>query len=94
MRTLGRRVIHLDPPRAFAAEAVGASLLYVAAMAFHAPISTTQTITGSILGVGATKRASAVRWGVGVNIGWAWLLTLPAAAAMAAIIHVILAFLA
>lgn len=94
MRTLGRRVIHLDPPRAFAAEAVGASLLYVAAMAFHAPISTTQTITGSILGVGATKRASAVRWGVGVNIGWAWVLTLPAAGLMAAIIHLLLGFLA
>lgn len=94
MRTLGRRVIHLDPPRAFAAEAVGASLLYVAAMAFHAPISTTQTITGSILGVGATKRLSAVRWGVGVNIGWAWILTLPAAAAMAAIVHRLLMFLA
>jgi PiT family inorganic phosphate transporter len=90
MRTLGRRVIHLDPPRAFSAEAVSSGLLYVAAMAFHAPISTTQTVTGSILGVGATKRASAVRWGVGVNIAWAWVLTLPAAAVMAALFHFVL----
>jgi PiT family inorganic phosphate transporter len=90
MRTLGRRIIHLDPARGFAAETVAASVLYVTAFAFHAPISTTQTITGSILGVGATKRASAVRWGIGVNIAWAWVLTLPAAALMAAAIHLVL----
>ena len=56
MRTLGRRIIHLDPPRGFAAETVAASVLYTTAYVFEAPISTTQTITGSIMGVGATKR--------------------------------------
>ena len=93
MRTLGRRIIHLDPARGFAAESVSALVLYITAFVFKAPISTTQTITGSVLGVGATKRASAVRWGVGVNIAWAWVLTLPAAAAMAALAHLLLKFL-
>ena len=64
MRTLGRRIIDLDPPRGFAAETTAASILYVTAYVFHAPISTTQTITSSIMGVGATKSLSAVRWGV------------------------------
>jgi PiT family inorganic phosphate transporter len=85
MRTLGRRIIHLDPPRGFAAETVAAGVLYTTAFVFHAPISTTQTITGSILGVGATKRLSAVRWGVAGNILWAWVLTIPMAALVAAI---------
>jgi PiT family inorganic phosphate transporter len=84
MRTLGRRIIHLDPARGFAAESVAASLLFITAFVFKAPISTTQTITGSIMGVGATKRLSAVRWGVGVNIAWAWVLTLPMSALIAA----------
>lgn len=90
IRTMGTRIIHVDPTRGFAAESVAAGVLYTTAMVFHAPISTTQTITGAILGVGATKRASAVRWGVGVNIAWAWVLTLPAAALMAALAHLIL----
>ena len=62
MRTLGRRIIDLDPPRGLAAEATASAVLYTAAFAFAAPISTTQTITASILGVGATKRLTAVRW--------------------------------
>ncbi len=94
IRTLGRRIIHLDPARGFAAESAASAVLYTTAFVFSAPISTTQTITGAILGVGATKRASAVRWGVGVNIAWAWVLTLPAAALMAAIAHVLLSPLA
>jgi PiT family inorganic phosphate transporter len=84
MRTLGRRIIHLDPPRGFAAETVAASVLYVTAYAFEAPISTTQTITSSIIGVGATKRFNAVRWGVAGNIAVAWVLTFPAAGLSAA----------
>jgi inorganic phosphate transporter, PiT family len=80
MRTLGRRIIDLDPPRGLAAEASGLAVLYTAAFAFAAPISTTQTITASILGVGATKRLTAVRWGVAGNIAFAWLATLPMAA--------------
>jgi hypothetical protein len=65
MRTLGRRIIDLDPPRGFAAEATASAVLYTTAFAFAAPISTTQTITSSILGVGATKRLSAVAVGRG-----------------------------
>ena len=85
MRTLGRRIIDLDPPRGFAAETVAASVLYTTAFAFSAPISTTQTITSSVLGVGATKRRSAVRWGVAGNILVAWVLTIPAAGGIAAL---------
>jgi inorganic phosphate transporter, PiT family len=85
MRTLGRRIIDLDPPRGFAAEATASAVLYTTAFVFAAPISTTQTITSSILGVGATKRLSAVRWGVAGNIVFAWVLTIPMAALAAAL---------
>jgi PiT family inorganic phosphate transporter len=87
MRTLGRRIIDLDPPRGFAAEATASALLYTTAFVFAAPISTTQTITASILGVGATKRLSAVRWGVAGNIAIAWVLTIPMAALAAALAY-------
>ncbi|MFC4063284.1 anion permease, partial [Planomonospora corallina] len=80
MRTLGRKIIALDPPQGFAAESAASTVLYVAAMGFGAPISTTHTITTAIMGVGATKRLSAVRWGVAGNIVTAWILTIPAAA--------------
>ncbi len=83
MRTLGRRIIHLDPARGFAAETVGASVLYTTAFIFHAPISTTHVITSSIMGAGATKRFSAVRWGVARSILTAWILTFPAAGLVA-----------
>jgi inorganic phosphate transporter, PiT family len=85
MRTLGRRIIDLDPPRGFAAEATASAVLYTTAFAFAAPISTTQTITSSILGVGATKRLSAVRWTVAGNVVVAWVLTIPMAALVAAL---------
>jgi PiT family inorganic phosphate transporter len=85
MRTLGRRIIHLDPPRGFAAETATATVLYTAAFAFKVPISTTHTITSAVMGVGATKRLSAVRWGVATNILTAWVLTMPAAALVAAV---------
>jgi PiT family inorganic phosphate transporter len=84
MRTLGRRVIKLDPPRGFAAESVASGVLYTTAFAFQAPVSTTHTITSAIMGVGATKRVSAVRWGVAGNILTAWVLTIPMAATAAA----------
>jgi inorganic phosphate transporter, PiT family len=84
MRTLGRRIIDLDPPRGFAAEVSASALLFVTAFAFAAPISTTQTITASILGVGTTRRLSAVRWTVAGDIAVAWVLTIPAAAVVAA----------
>jgi inorganic phosphate transporter, PiT family len=84
MRTLGRRIIELDPARGFVAESVSALVLYVNAFVLHAPVSTTHTITSAIMGVGATRRLSAVRWGVAKNIAVAWVLTIPAAAAVAA----------
>ena len=87
MRTLGRRIIHLDPPRGFAAESVAASVLYTTSYVFEAPISTTHTITSAVMGVGATKRLSAVRWGVAKSILTAWVLTFPAAALAAAICY-------
>ena len=83
MRTLGRRVIELDPPRGFAAETTAAGVLYTTAFVFEAPVSTTHTITSAIVGVGATKRLSAVRWGVAQRIAFAWVLTIPMAAAVA-----------
>jgi PiT family inorganic phosphate transporter len=85
MRTLGRRIIHLDPPQGFAAESVAASVLYTTAYVYEAPISTTHTITSAVMGVGATKRLSAVRWGVARTILAAWVLTFPAAASVAAL---------
>ncbi len=90
MRTLGRKVIELDPARGFVAESVAASVLYTTAFVFHAPISTTHTITSAIMGVGATKRLSAVRWGVARSIATAWVLTIPAAAAVAALVYLVL----
>ena len=85
MRTIGRRIVALDPARAFVAESVSTSVLYLSAFVFHAPISTTQTVSASIMGVGSTKRFSAVRWGVAGNIVIAWFLTLPAAALVSAV---------
>ncbi|AEG43173.1 inorganic phosphate transporter [Isoptericola variabilis] len=85
MRTLGRRIIELDPARGFVAESVSAMVLYVNAFVLHAPVSTTHTITSAIMGVGATRRLSAVRWGVAGNILTAWVLTIPAAATVAAL---------
>jgi PiT family inorganic phosphate transporter len=91
MRTLGRRIIDLDPPRGFAAEVTASAVLYTTAFVFAAPISTTQTITSAILGVGATRRLTAVRWGVAGNIAVAWVLTIPAAALSAAAAYGLLA---
>jgi PiT family inorganic phosphate transporter len=87
MRTLGRRIVDLDPPRGFAAEATAASILYTTAFVFHAPISTTHSITSAVMGVGATRRFSAVRWGVAGNIVTAWVVTMPMAALVAAVAY-------
>jgi PiT family inorganic phosphate transporter len=88
IRTLGRRIIHLGPPEGFAAETVASSVLYFTALN-GAPISTTQTITSAILGVGATKKLSAVRWGVAGNIITAWVLTFPGAGAIACLVYLV-----
>jgi inorganic phosphate transporter, PiT family len=85
MRTLGRRIIELDPPQGFAAETTASSVMYAASYLFHAPISTTHVTTSAIMGVGATKRVSAVRWGVAKNIVMGWFVTMPAAAGVAAL---------
>ena len=93
MRTLGRRIIELDPPHGFAAESTASSVLFVAAIGYGVPISTTHTITSAIMGVGATKRLSAVRWGVAGNIVTAWIFTMPGAALVAAAACVVSNFL-
>jgi PiT family inorganic phosphate transporter len=89
IHTLGSRVIKLDPIHGFAAETSAATVIQAASF-MGVPVSTTHTITTAIMGVGATKRVSAVRWGVAGNIVTAWVLTLPAAALIAAAAHVLL----
>jgi phosphate/sulfate permease len=84
MRTLGRRVFKLDNASGFAAQSVASAVLLTTAYAYAAPISTTHVITSSVMGVGATRKLSAVRWGVAGNILLAWVFTLPAAGLMAA----------
>lgn len=85
MKTLGQHITEIDPARGFVSELIGASVLYTTAFLWHAPVSTTHVITAGVMGVGATRRKSAVRWGVAGNIVTAWFLTLPAAAIMAMI---------
>ena len=88
--TMGRRITKLRPVGGFAAETAGA-LAILGATSLGIPVSTTHTITGSIVGVGATTRLSAVRWGLARRIVWAWIVTIPAAGIMAAIAYWILA---
>jgi PiT family inorganic phosphate transporter len=83
MRTLGRRIFPLTPPHGFVAEVTGSIVLYLTAFVFAAPVSTTHVITSAIMGVGTTRRTSAVRWVVAENIVTGWLLTLPASAVVA-----------
>ena len=89
VHTMGSRVTRLRPVGGFAAETGGAAAILLATR-LGIPVSTTHTITGSIVGVGATQRASAVRWGIAGRIVWAWILTIPAAALMAALSWVVL----
>ncbi len=84
VRTMGQKITKLKPVGGFCAETGGAITLFLATM-LGIPVSTTHTITGAIVGVGSTQRASAVRWGVAGNIVWAWVLTIPASAFVAAI---------
>jgi inorganic phosphate transporter, PiT family len=90
VRTLGMKIVKLEPVHGFAAETSAATVLLFTAH-FGLPVSTTHTITSSILGVGASKRLSAVRWGVTAKILSAWIFTLPGAALLAAGIYVLLA---
>jgi inorganic phosphate transporter, PiT family len=86
VRTMGQRITKLKPVGGFCAETGGAMVLFLAT-ALGIPVSTTHTITGAIVGVGSVQRASAVRWGVAADIVWAWVLTIPAAAFVAAVAY-------
>jgi len=86
VHTMGSKITRLTPHQGFCAETGGAFMLF-GATAFGIPVSTTHTITGAIMGVGAARRASAVRWGVAGNIVVAWFLTIPAAALVAALFY-------
>jgi PiT family inorganic phosphate transporter len=88
VKTLGQRITALKPVGGFSAETAAACSLYLATF-LGIPVSTTHTITGAIVGVGATRRLSAVRWGVAGRIVWAWVLTIPAAATVAAVTYAI-----
>ncbi|MEO7954127.1 MAG: inorganic phosphate transporter [Polaromonas sp.] len=86
VKTMGQKITKLKPVGGFCAETGGALTLFLAT-ALGIPVSTTHTITGAIVGVGATQRASAVRWGVAGTIVWAWIFTIPAAAFVAAVAY-------
>ncbi|MDN5926680.1 MAG: inorganic phosphate transporter [Hyphomicrobiales bacterium] len=93
VHTMGSKITRLNPMQGFCAEAGGAITLFLATW-LGIPVSTTHTITGAIIGVGAARRVSAVRWGIAGNIVIAWIVTLPATAAIAALCHtaIVLAF--
>ncbi len=89
IKTMGTRITKVTPFEGVAAESAGALTLFITEM-LKIPVSTTHTITGAIIGVGATKRLSAVRWGVTINLIWAWILTIPVSAILAAVVYYIL----
>ena len=86
MRTLGQRVFQMDPPAGFAAQATSGAVIYISTK-YGYPLSTTHVVSGAVMGAGATRRLSAVRWGVAGNIAVAWLLTIPMAALVAAALY-------
>lgn len=88
VKTMGTKITKVTPLEGVAAETAGAFTLFFTGQ-MGIPVSTTHTITGSIMGVGATKRLSAVRWGVTVNLLWAWILTIPVSAILASIVYLI-----
>ena len=88
VKTMGMRITKLKPVSGFSASASGAITLFIAT-GLGVPVSTTHTITGAIVGVGSVQRASAVRWGVAGTIVWAWILTIPASAFVAAVAYAI-----
>jgi inorganic phosphate transporter, PiT family len=91
VKTMGSRITKVTPLEGVSAETAGAATLYITEH-LGIPVSTTHTITGAIVGVGATKRLSAVRWGVTINLLWAWILTIPVSALLAALVYYILKF--
>ena len=90
MKTMGHKIIKLKPINGFAAESAGAIVIMVATHRFGAPVSTTHVISASIMGVGASKRVSAVRWGLAGNIALAWVLTIPIAALVSGLLYIVL----
>ena len=91
VKTMGTKITKVTPLEGVCAETAGATTLFLTEQ-MGIPVSTTHTITGAIIGVGATKRLSAVRWGVTVNLLWAWILTIPVSATLAAITYFIVQF--
>ncbi|MGF2411141.1 MAG: inorganic phosphate transporter [Ferruginibacter sp.] len=91
IKTMGTKITKVTPLEGVAAETAGAFTLFFTGQ-MGIPVSTTHTITGSIIGVGATKRLSAVRWGVTVNLLWAWVLTIPVSGLLAAVVYYIMSF--
>ena len=91
VKTMGSKITKVTPFEGVAAETAGAVTLFLTEH-FKIPVSTTHTITGSIIGVGLSKRVSAVRWGITINLLWAWVLTIPVSAALAALIYYIISF--
>jgi PiT family inorganic phosphate transporter len=89
VKTMGQKITKLRPVGGFSAETGGAITLFTAS-SLGIPVSTTHTITGSIVGVGATNRVSAVRWGIARRIVWAWLVTIPASAIMSGLAYLVL----
>src|SRR5207248_1300495 len=89
VKTMGTKIVKLQPVGGFCAETAGAITLFGATY-FGIPVSTTHTITGSIVGVGSAKRFSAVKWGVAGRIVWAWVLTIPAAGLIAGLAYGVL----
>jgi len=93
VKTMGSKITKLKPVQGFSAETAGALTLF-GATAFGIPVSTTHTITGAIVGAGSARRFSAVKWGVAGRIVWAWILTIPMAAGIAAVSYYLIAFFA
>lgn len=89
IKTMGSKITKVTPLEGVVAETSGAMTLYISEH-FGIPVSTTHTITGSIIGVGLTKRVSAVRWGVTISLLWAWVLTIPVSAILAALIYYVI----
>ena len=88
IKTMGTRIAKIDPPQGFAAQSACAGILWTTAhLGF--PVSTTQTITGCVMGAGASRRLTDVRWGIAGNIATAWVLTLPAAGLVGALMEVV-----
>jgi len=89
VKTMGTKITKVTPLEGVSAESAGAVTLFITEF-FGIPVSTTHTLTGSIIGVGLTKRVSAVRWGVTINLIWAWIITIPISALIAGVVFAVI----